>query len=181
MLREWGTDNCEKALKAPAVQEMIKNPPHYDLILMEQFNSDCMFGLAHLIKAPVIGLSSCALMPWHYQRMGLPENPSLIPSLFMPHSDRMVFKERLANWLGHYGIKALYYLFSDPDSNSVIKKYIGQDVPDVRELVKGTSLMFVNQHYSLSGAKPLVPAVIELGGIHIREEKPLDKVRITKC
>lgn len=42
------------------------------------------------------------------------------------------------------------------------------------------SLMFVNEHYSLSGVKPISPAVIHLGGIHIKDEgKPLDEVDTT--
>lgn len=178
MLRQWGADNCENTYTTPAVQKMLKNPPHYDLIIMEQFNSDCMFGLAHRINAPVIALSSCAMMPWHYERMGNPETPSLTPSLFMGYSDHMNFRQRIGNWLGFYGMKALYYMFSDPDANSLVKKYVGDDVPDVRQLAKRTSMFFVNQHYSLSGAKPLPPSVIELGGIHIKEQKPLDQVRI---
>lgn len=44
------------------------------------------------------------------------------------------------------------------------------------ELKKHTSLMFVNQHYSLSGSRPLSPAVIELGGIHIGPAKPIESV-----
>lgn len=174
MLRQWGAEACEKTFTTPAVQEMIKNPPHYDLILMEQFNTDCMYGLANLIPAaPVIALSSCAMMPWHYDRMGNPQTPSLTPSLFMGYSDRMDFRERLSNWVGHFGMKALYYLFTDTDANALIKQHIGDGVPDVREMVKRTSMFFVNQHYSLSGAKPLAPSVIELGGIHIQPQKPL--------
>lgn len=34
--------------------------------------------------------------------------------------------------------------------------------------------MFVNSHYSFSGSRPNAPTVVELGGIHIKEEKPLD-------
>lgn len=35
-------------------------------------------------------------------------------------------------------------------------------------------MIFVNSHYSFTGVKPNSPAVIELGGIHIKESKPLD-------
>lgn len=70
----------------------------------------------------------------------------------------------------------LYNWFSQADSNELIRKYIGEDVPDVRELVKSTSMFFANSHYSHGGAKPNVPAVIELGGIHIKEKRPLDPV-----
>lgn len=176
MLRDWARDNCEITYSTPAVQELIKNTPKYDLILMELFTSDCMFGISHLIKAPVIGLSSCAMMPWHYSRMGNPQTPSLTPALFMGYSDEMSFKQRLSNWFTFYAMKALYYTFSDTESNKVIKKYVGGDVPDVRELAQKTSMFFVNQHYSLGGAKPISPAVVELGGIHIAKQKPLDEV-----
>lgn len=47
-------------------------------------------------------------------------------------------------------------------------------MPHVSELVKQTSMFFVNSHYSLTGAKPNAPTVVELGGIHIKEAKPLD-------
>lgn len=47
-------------------------------------------------------------------------------------------------------------------------------MPAIGDLAKETSLFFVNQHFSLSGAKPLSPSVIELGGIHIQKAKPLD-------
>lgn len=143
---------------------------------MEQFTSDCMFGIAHRLNAPVIALSSCAMMPWYYHRLGNPQTPSFTPALFMGYSDNMNFRQRISNWLAFYGMKLLYYTFSDTDSNSLIKKHIGEDVPDVRELAKKTSMFFVNQHYSLGGTKPLVPSVIELGGIHIKDQKPLDEV-----
>lgn len=175
LLRAWGAEDCEKALKTPAVQEMIKMQPKYDVILLEQFNSDCGTGIAYSIsRAPVIALSSCALMPWHYNRIGNPQTPSLTPALFMGHSDKMNFQERLSNWIAHFGLKAMYHFFNDNDANALIKQYIGDHIPDVRELVLRTSMFFVNQHYSLSGAKTLPPNVIELGGIHIKEPQPLD-------
>lgn len=51
-------------------------------------------------------------------------------------------------------------------------------MPEVSELAKETSLMFVNQHFSLSGAKPLSPSVIELGGIHIQKAKTIEAVSL---
>lgn len=34
----------------------------------------------------------------------------------------------------------------------------------------------VNTHFSIHAARPLVPNVIEVGGLHIEEPKPLDQV-----
>lgn len=178
MLNTWGQENCENALKSSAIQNLIKTrpPDYFDLIIMEQFNSDCMFGVTHLFNAPIIGLASCALMPWHYSRIGNPELPSLTPALFMGYSENMNFKQRIANWLAVYGMKMLYRFIAAPATNALIHKYIGKDIPPVQDMVGRTSLIFVNQHYSLSGPKPVVPAVIELGGIHIEDAKPLEKV-----
>lgn len=177
MLRGWGLESCENALKSTAIQNLIKTKPHFDLIIMENFNNDCMFGVTHRFpNTPIIGLSSCAVMPWFYDRLGSVSNPSLVPALFMGHSDHMTFKQRLANWIAHYGLKWMFRLLTAPPTNTLIRKYIGEDVPDVNELASRTSLMFVNQHYSLSGVKPLGPNVVELGGIHISDTfKPLDK------
>lgn len=59
----------------------------------------------------------------------------------------------------------------------MIKQYLGDGIPPVEELVKQTSLMFLNQHYSLSGPYPRSPSVVELMGVHIKEPKEIDKVR----
>jgi len=58
-----------------------------------------------------------------------------------------------------------------------LRKHFGDDTPDVDDLVQRTSLILVNQHYSLSGPKPLSPAVIEIGGVHIVDPQQIDEVR----
>lgn len=68
---------------------------------------------------------------------------------------------------------SLYRLISVPAADAFVQYKFGHDVPSVGELAKNTSVMFVNQHYSLSGPKPLPPNVIELGGLHIQKAKPL--------
>lgn len=49
-------------------------------------------------------------------------------------------------------------------------------MPYLGELAKTTSLMLVNTHYSLNGVRPNTPSVIEVGGLHIKDLKPLDEV-----
>lgn len=71
---------------------------------------------------------------------------------------------------------SLHRHLADPAADRILKEAFGATVPSVTELAKKTSMIFVNQHYSLSGVKPLSPAVVELGGIHIKEAKPIDEV-----
>lgn len=60
--------------------------------------------------------------------------------------------------------------------NQVLRERFGDDIPDVAEIAKKISLTFVNQHYSYSGPRPLSNQLVELGGIHIREPKPIPEV-----
>lgn len=75
---------------------------------MEQFNNDCMMAVAWKLKAPVIAMSSCNLMPWHYDRLGNPLIPSYIPGLFLGYSDNMKLWQRLNNWIGINVVKLMY-------------------------------------------------------------------------
>lgn len=144
----------------------------YDLIVTEFFSTDCLLGVSHVMKVPFVGLSSCALMPWHYDRVGLPDYPSYIPSEFSTFSERMSFWERFENWFVIRSVNLLYRIVEWNDNRLLTAKF-GKDIPSVREIARNTSLILVNQHYTLSGARPLVPAVVEIGGVHIQNQKPL--------
>lgn len=148
----------------------------FDLIIVEQFNTDCMLGIAHKLKAPVIGLSSCNIMPWHFPRIGLPYEPGFYPTTFIGASDNMSFSSRLSNWFTFVYTNTLYRFLTEPATNKLLSRRFGDDIPDLSVLTKKVSLMFVNQHFSLSGAKHLSPNVIELGGIHIGKANELDPV-----
>lgn len=115
-------------------------------------------------------------MPWHYGRVGSPMLTSYIPTLFMPYHEKMTFYERLGNWFTAHSFNFLYDYFTHSATEKLLKRRFGNDIPKLKELVKKTSLIFVNQHFSMSLAKPLPPGVVEVGGIHIKKPKPLDKV-----
>lgn len=107
-LYEWGIEACELALNSTAIQNLLNRKPKFDVILVEQFNSDCMMGVTWKLNAPVIGLSSCVLMPWHYDRVANPLIPSYVPLLFFGFSDKMSYAERLANWVSMHALKLMY-------------------------------------------------------------------------
>ncbi|EAT48259.1 AAEL000687-PA [Aedes aegypti] len=173
-LASWGFETCSSALNSPAMDQVLalhRSKP-YDLIVTEFFSTDCLLGVSHVMKVPFVGLSSCALMPWHYDRVGLPDYPSYIPSEFSTFSERMSFWERFENWFVIRSVNLLYRIVEWNDNRLLTAKF-GKDIPSVREIARNTSLILVNQHYTLSGARPLVPAVVEIGGVHIQNQKPL--------
>jgi len=56
-------------------------------------------------------------------------------------------------------------------------KYTGFEPVDPHN----ASLFLMNTHHSLHGVRPLTPAMVEVGGIHVdgRTPKPLPKVEFT--
>jgi glucuronosyltransferase len=57
------------------------------------------------------------------------------------------------------------------------KEFFGPDTPPVAELIKNTSLVILNTHFSLNFPRSFVPAVVEAGGMQIKKNfDPLSKV-----
>ncbi|XP_017001726.3 UDP-glycosyltransferase UGT5 isoform X1 [Drosophila takahashii] len=174
VLYKMGKEDCNTTLHSQALSAILKHPPgYYDVILLEQFNNDCVMSVAHVLQAPVIGMSSCALMPWHYERFGAPLIPSYVSALFQGQSQEMSFAGRLGNWITVHSLNLLYKIFTVPAANALIRQRFGPGLPSTEDMVRNTSLMLVNQHFSLSGPKPLPPNIIEVGGVHISPPKPL--------
>ncbi|XP_055918221.1 UDP-glycosyltransferase UGT5-like [Eupeodes corollae] len=175
-LHEWGEEACRNTFESEALEKVLSGDIQFDAIIMEQFNTDCLMAVAHILKVPVVALSSCPLMPWHYERMGNPIIPSYIPALFLDQSENIDFLSRVGNWFIYHGYNFLYNQYNHKLATELVRQRFGQHMPDTRELSMETSVFFVNQHYSLTGAKPLSPAVIELGGIHIQgQTEPLNE------
>lgn len=80
----------------------------FDLVITELFDSDCMLGVIYKMNVPYVGLSSCVMLPWLYDRIGLPDIPSYLPSEFVGYTDTMTFEERFISWLITKSVKLLY-------------------------------------------------------------------------
>lgn len=114
-------------------------------------------------------------MPWLHDRVGAPIIPSYLPSTFIQSSQKMPFPERFENWWKIHVTKLMHDYLTKPRIDKLLREHYGQDIPKSADLVKEISLIFVNQHHSLSLPKPLPPSVIEIGGVHLdQKRKPLD-------
>lgn len=177
MLALFGYRTCEDGLSSKQIQEFLRANQTFDLIVIEYFNTDCYLGFAHKFKVPLVGVSSCTMMPWLNDRFGNPDNPSYIPVNLMAHGDRMSFLERVASTVAYVYNRVVSFLMMEIPANVVARKYFGNDLPDLKEIAENTSLMLVNVHFSLSRSRPLAPNVIDVGGIHVGTPKKVPQVR----
>lgn len=173
-----GQDSCDGVLSVPAVRALLASNQTFDLILDEAFNTDCFLGFAHRFRpAPLVSLSSSVLMPWTGARVGNPLNPALQPNLFLWFTDRMTLWERLLNTVFTGLVNTVKALRLDRQAQRVAERHFGPGVPALRQLARNASLLLVNTHFSLNLAMPAVPAVVEVGGLHIPDDvQPLPKV-----
>ncbi|XP_013149077.1 PREDICTED: UDP-glucuronosyltransferase 2B37-like [Papilio polytes] len=176
MLSGFALETCERIVRQSSVIEALKQK--YDVVIVEKFNSDCMLGLTHVfgIEAPIVGISSCAIMPWTYARFGLPNNPAYIPFSTTAYSSNMTFIQRLDTFISYLYMDNLFHNMIQKREQDIIEKHFGVKIPNLEELgKKQSSLLLVNTFHTLNGVRPTIPAVIEVGGMHLdhsRKELP---------
>ncbi|XP_063990323.1 UDP-glycosyltransferase UGT5-like [Diachasmimorpha longicaudata] len=171
LLRQWGLDHCQKNLGNENLQRLVKSNAEFDVIITEVFNSDCFLGFVHRFKAPFIGLSSHVLFPWANERISNEQNPSYVPAILVGFEPKMNFMQRMGNYLipkvFNFGFEVLY----NRPMQKMVEKVFGPDVPRLRDIAKNMSAILVNTHHSLHWAKPHLPNVVEIGGLHLSKKR----------
>ncbi|XP_076167851.1 UDP-glucosyltransferase 2 isoform X2 [Ptiloglossa arizonensis] len=166
-----GNTICEN-LANPDIQNFIHNPPmdpSYDLVIIEIFGAHCYAALGHILKVPIVGVSSSVLYPWANDMIANPENLAFAPNNLLPYSQHMNFWERTYNFV-HTLYNKWYFNYVTTEQNNIIRKYLGPGIPDIRELENSVAMILTNSHMSLNGIKDSTPALIEVGGLHVQEE-----------
>ncbi|XP_075974221.1 UDP-glycosyltransferase UGT5-like isoform X2 [Anticarsia gemmatalis] len=158
---------CSKLVDfRPLAEALQKN---YDLVLIENFNSDCMLGLLHVygIKAPVVSMLSCPMMQWSPSRIGAIDNPSYVPVISSRSTSKMSFLERMENTAMNVYFKWWYRYNIQVKERAIIEKRFKRRIPDLQDLAKNNSAILVNTFHSLNGVRPMLPGIIEVGGMHL--------------
>lgn len=176
VLAEMAWTSCEQGYSHKTFRDFIKSRSEFDVVLMEFFTTECYLPLAHLFKAPLIGISSCIVMPWTDLKLGYPSTTSYIPVPFIWFTDEMTFFERLENTILYVYSSVAYRLLIDIPNERAVKKYFGDDIPALQEIAANTSLILTNMHFSLTLPRPLVPGFIEVSGMNIGKPDKLPQV-----
>ncbi|XP_046736269.1 UDP-glycosyltransferase UGT5-like [Diprion similis] len=174
---KFGGDLCD-LMDLPKFKQLIKNPPQdppYDAVIIETFGAVCYLALGQHLRVPVVAVVTSPIWPWVNDMVANPEDPAYIPHVFSGLSGQLNFWQRLQNTLTLWKAKLSYTRYT-AYQNDKIKKHFGPQAPSLDEVRRDVSLVLVNSHYSLNGIRPFTPAVVEVGGLHIRENgTPLQK------
>lgn len=79
----------------------------------------------------------------------------------------MTFYQRLINTLTFTIEKAFYHIFQLPTQRRLYKKYFPNARRSLDEILKSSAVIFLNNHVTSSSARPYLPNMIEIEGIHV--------------
>ncbi|KAF2900031.1 hypothetical protein ILUMI_06156 [Ignelater luminosus] len=163
-------------LEHPEVQNLIKNETEsFDLLMVEGFYP-IMFAFAARFNCPMIQMFSLDAPPYTHQLIGNPSHPVLNPSFMIPYIDKLSFFERLGTVLGTVFENICHNYFGVRWQQTLTYKYFGNDYPDIEDIGRNTSLIFVNTDLVFHQIRPLLPNIIQIGGgIHLTRSQGLPK------
>ncbi|XP_046736278.1 UDP-glucosyltransferase 2-like [Diprion similis] len=166
-----GNDVCDN-LKLPPLQKLINNPPDdppYDLVIVELFYANCYLAFGRHLNVPVVGLTSSPLLPYTNEPIGNPLNTAYVPEIEDGSVSHMKFWQRLKNTIVTW-MKILQSRYFTESQDEAVRKYFHLDMPGIRQLERELALLLVNSHYSVNGIRPMTPAVVEVGGLHVKND-----------
>lgn len=174
----------EAYLNATSVQEFLKEKDHkFDLVISELFMQDAFYMFAHKYKAPHVLLDTSTYLTMMDDMMGQDSALPYINSEFsrdFGDGDMTLFQRVHNHILGNV-IKWGHRLYLRRKHYNLATKYFSdlpQPLPSIEELEKNVSLVLMNTHFSYDNARPLVPGIVEIGGVHVKPPKPLPEVNI---
>ncbi|XP_049943024.1 UDP-glycosyltransferase UGT5-like isoform X3 [Schistocerca serialis cubense] len=171
---EFSEKTCHGFLKDKNVQKLHKSGKKFDVIVLENLFTECVHGYAHGLKAPVIVLSTFGGTDWMADMVGNPTPYSYVANPFLELGTHMGFLERLQNTLVGVGGKIVRQFLYLPRLDSILQTYLKDpSLPSLSEIERQTSLLLVNYHFTHGCPRPLVPSMVEVGGLHVRQPKKL--------
>lgn len=168
-------ESCKVGLNHPEVLQMINRKQKFDLFITEIFGSECYLAVSHKLNIPSVGMVSSVMLPWVNDMVSNPDNPAYVPLYFLPLTQWMNFYQRMYNALMNVFIKMSYEILSNWEAQKIAESAVGP-IPVISGLAKNFSVILTNSHFSINQVRPLVPQIIEVGGLHIKKIGKLPEV-----
>uniref|UniRef100_A0A336LS81 UDP-glucuronosyltransferase n=1 Tax=Culicoides sonorensis TaxID=179676 RepID=A0A336LS81_CULSO len=174
MLRDFfgeTTDLTRLTLEHPNVRKLLNSNETFDLVFFEIFLNDAFLGFAHYYNCPAICMSTIGMTPWANDLVRTPSPMSFIPNGLLPFKDKMTFRERIINILFTFYERYLLYTTYLPSQNEMYNSVFPDPKPSFYDLRNSkVALILLNSHFSLGFPRPLMPNIIEVGGMQINQK-----------
>lgn len=168
-----GLAMTEVALKSKPVQEFLKQDISFDLVISEQFYQEAFNVLAYKYNAPLALVTTFGNCMRHNMLVGNPLQLATVIGEHLQIRHPSSFMGRLNN-VYHFVRDYLDWRYSFlPKQEALVKKYLPEYygvAPSLYDIQKNASLLLVNSHFSYDTTIALLPNVVEIGGIHLKNQ-----------
>lgn len=172
-IRNFTEDLLDYEMLHPQVQEL-KNST-FDLVMAETVFLP-PFAFSEVFNCPVIAIASIDVMQRLHQEMGNPTNPVTYPDQNLAFFGQLSFWERVKT-SSYTTINQLIHGMRVSLANKLVRKYFGEGLPSIDEILQRMNLMFLNLNPALNVVRPVSPSTIFIGGsTHLQDPKPLPQV-----
>ncbi|KAJ8733176.1 hypothetical protein PYW08_001474 [Mythimna loreyi] len=162
-------------LKTEEVKTLIMDKhTQFDLLLLEAYFEPALV-FSHIFKAPVIQVSSFGAVHPNYESVGASTHPLLYPINSRRKLNNLTIWEKVREIYFNYKINNMIWNGWDSTGNSIIRKHLGPDIPQISELMNNIDMLFLNIHPMFETIRPVPPSVIYVGGLHLKPTKELPK------
>ncbi|XP_055857852.1 UDP-glucosyltransferase 2-like isoform X5 [Episyrphus balteatus] len=162
--------NARDVLKQKEFQEFFKEDNKFDLVILGYLLNDFMVGVAPRYGCPIAVISLGGPFGEVAEWIG---NPSAISYVQIPHtgkSQQMSFMERYQNLLLHAFVPFVEAYMNRVMENIYRTLFTDESYPPYSDVISNISLVLYNRHFSEMPVRPLVPALVEIGGIQDEDQ-----------
>lgn len=144
----------------------------FDLVIMGYFYNDFQIGIAAHFKCPIILSFMFQTISPLDNLIGNPLELSYVPAVYTGLKQPMGFINRMKIFYYMHFIEGPMFKRSDAIHENYYNSLFRRgEYPNYTEMKKNISMIFVNHHFISQGPiRPNVPAVVEIGGIMIKEK-----------
>lgn len=142
----------------------------FDVVIVEPLEYDCVSYVASTMNLPIIYVISSPMISTTERTFtGHMSNPAIVSHVFATQGIPKTFVQRFSNTV------LLAYSMFISTYQSTILQFTDPKPYDLSPTVK-PSIIFQNSHYMTELSSPVVPNLINLGGIHLKPAKNMSKV-----
>ncbi|XP_030555064.1 UDP-glucuronosyltransferase 1-1-like [Drosophila novamexicana] len=168
-------EKMRDALLDQRVKNLYENKDNkFDLVVIGYFLNNYQLGIAHKLKVPVILAATMPPNQLFNKILGNPQLASHVPAMpgISVKGQPMTFSQRLKNYITTCAMGVFMWILENNDAKDY-RKVFGDDpnMPPYEDLAKNVSLTFFSSHAPSEGPiRPNVPAIVEVGGIQIKDK-----------
>ncbi|XP_050419910.1 uncharacterized protein LOC126832913 [Adelges cooleyi] len=173
-IKKVNSQYCGEIYSNARLQEIIaaasssKASNKFDVVFAQNIGSDCFSFVAKILDLPLIYVHSVPALVYEASFVGEEPNPAYVTTVLSPLSTPKTFRERVQNTVIVLQSKFFFWFVEIWAQKFSPKPY------DLNESVK-PSAMFINSHLVVEPARPNLPNVVSIGGIHLSEPKAIPK------